>query len=112
MRETTLASTAELRPILQGEAIWPLIWYLHDREYSYLPDLESSDESGALRPYLESANLRMQEIDEIWAVRTLKLAVKDLKAASRPVRVLVEHFPDVLGVHVAGHRLSGALRHQ
>ena len=46
---------------------------------------------GAVEPYLESARLRMQKIDEAWAVRTLKLAVKDLKAASRPVHALVEH---------------------
>ena len=46
---------------------------------------------GAAEPYLESARLRMQEIDEEWAVRTLKLAVKDLDAVSRPVRALVEH---------------------
>jgi DNA-binding transcriptional LysR family regulator len=46
---------------------------------------------GAVEPYLESAQLRMQEIDEDWAVRTLKLAVKDLNAVSRPVRALVEH---------------------
>ena len=46
---------------------------------------------GAVEPYLESARLRMQKIDEVWAVRTLKLAVKDLEAASRPVHALVEH---------------------
>ena len=46
---------------------------------------------GAVEPYLESAQLRMQEIDEDWAVRTLKLAVKDLNAVSRSVRALVEH---------------------
>jgi DNA-binding transcriptional LysR family regulator len=46
---------------------------------------------GAVEPYLESAQLRMQEIDEDWAIRTLKLAVKDLNAVSRPVRALVEH---------------------
>jgi hypothetical protein len=33
----------------------------------------------------------MQEIDEDWAVRTLKLAVKDLSAVSNAVRALVEH---------------------
>ena len=46
---------------------------------------------GAVEPYLESAQLRMQEIDEDWAVRTLKLAVKDLSAVSNAVRALVEH---------------------
>jgi len=46
---------------------------------------------GAVEPYLESARLRMQKIDEDWAVRTLKLAVKDVNAVSRPVRALVEH---------------------
>lgn len=46
---------------------------------------------GAVEPYLESARLRMQEIDEEWAVRTLKLAVKDVNSVSRPVRALVEH---------------------
>ena len=46
---------------------------------------------GAVEPYLESTQLRMQEIDEDWAVRTLKLAVKDLSAVSRSVRALVEH---------------------
>ena len=46
---------------------------------------------GAVEPYLDSAKLRMVEIDEPWATRTLKLAVKDLKAASQPVRALVKH---------------------
>jgi DNA-binding transcriptional LysR family regulator len=46
---------------------------------------------GAVEPYLESARLRMQKIDEDWAVRTLKLAVKDVHSVSRPVRALVEH---------------------
>ena len=46
---------------------------------------------GAVEPYLESSRLRMQEIDEDWAIRTLKLAVKDVHAVSRPVRALVEH---------------------
>ena len=46
---------------------------------------------GAVEPYLESAQLRMQEINEDWALRTLKLAVKDLDAVSRPVRALIEH---------------------
>lgn len=46
---------------------------------------------GAVEPYLESARLHMQDIDETWAVRTLKLCVRDLKVMSRPVHALVEH---------------------
>lgn len=37
---------------------------------------------GAVEPYLESVRLRMQKIDEDWAIRTLKLAVKDAHSVS------------------------------
>jgi len=45
---------------------------------------------GAVEPYLESSRLRMIPIAEPWAIRELKLALKDSQSVSRPVRALVD----------------------
>lgn len=46
---------------------------------------------GAAEPYLENTGLALISIDEPWATRTLKLAVRDEKSVTRPTRALIDH---------------------
>ena len=46
---------------------------------------------GAVEPYLEASNLKMAPVAEAWAQRTLKVAVRDLSALSRPIQSLMTH---------------------
>jgi DNA-binding transcriptional LysR family regulator len=46
---------------------------------------------GAVEPYLTASNLRMAPVADAWAARTLKVAVRDAKALSKPIKTLMAH---------------------
>lgn len=46
---------------------------------------------GAVEPYLTASNLRMAPVADSWAERTLRVAVRDAEALSRPIRSLMVH---------------------